>query len=182
MSTYRLDKLFAPRSVAVVGASPRDTSPGRAVLSNLRAAAFEGSIDLVNPRYAEIEGIKAVKTIQDLPTPPDLVVIATPPQSVPGIVKAAGEKGAAAAIIITAGLPICPPSQSVCLQRVAYEGRSKLRGTARFRGYDSVSVCEIRPGKRHFGPLSPRAIFGVSFYVCATVRSPCSMIRPAIPV
>ena len=104
MSTYRLDKLFAPRSVAVVGASPRDTSPGRAVLSNLRAAAFEGSIDLVNPRYAEIEGIKAVKTIQDLPTPPDLVVIATPPQSVPGIVKTAGEKGAAAAIIITAGL------------------------------------------------------------------------------
>ena len=87
-----------------MGASPRDTSPGRAVLSNLRAAAFEGSIDLVNPRYAEIEGIKAVKTIQDLPTPPDLVVIATPPQSVPGIVKAAGEKGAAAAIIITAGL------------------------------------------------------------------------------
>jgi acetyltransferase len=104
MSTYRLDKLFAPRSVAVVGASPRDTSPGRAVLSNLRAAAFEGSIDLVNPRYAEIEGIKAVKTIQDLPTPPDLVVIATPPQSVPGIVKTAGEMGAAAAIIITAGL------------------------------------------------------------------------------
>ena len=90
--------------MAVVGASPRDTSPGRAVLSNLRAAAFEGSIDLVNPRYAEIEGIKAVKTIQDLPTPPDLVVIATPPQSVPGIVKAAGERGAAAAIIITAGL------------------------------------------------------------------------------
>ena len=90
--------------MAVVGESPRDTSPGRAVLSNLRAAAFEGSIDLVNPRYAEIEGIKAVKTIQDLPTPPDLVVIATPPQSVPGIVKAAGERGAAAAIIITAGL------------------------------------------------------------------------------
>jgi len=52
MSTYRLDKLFSPRSVAVVGASPRETSPGRAVLRNLRAAAFEGSIGLVNPRYA----------------------------------------------------------------------------------------------------------------------------------
>ena len=104
MSTYRLDKLFAPRSVAIVGASPRATSPGRAVLSNLRAAAFAGSIDLVNPRYAEIEGVKAVKTIQNLPTTPDLVVIAAPPQFVPGIVKAAGEKGAAAAIIITAGL------------------------------------------------------------------------------
>src|SRR5499426_569062 len=104
MSTYRLDKLFSPRSVAVVGASPRDTSPGRAVLRNLRAAGFEGSVSLVNPHYGEIEGIKAVKTIQALRQAPDLLVIATPPQSVPGIVAAAGEKGAATAIIITAGL------------------------------------------------------------------------------
>jgi len=104
MSTYRLDKLFSPRSVAVVGASPRDTSPGRAVLRNLRTAGFEGSISLVNPRYREIEGIKAVKSIQELPQALDLMVIATPPHSVPGIVAAAGEKGAATAVIITAGL------------------------------------------------------------------------------
>jgi acetyltransferase len=104
MSTYRLDKLFSPRSVAVVGASPRDTSPGRAVLRNLRAAGFEGSVSLVNPRYGEIEGIKAVKSIQELRQAPDLLVIATPPQSVPGIVATAGEKGAATAVIITAGL------------------------------------------------------------------------------
>src|SRR5215475_554426 len=104
MSTYRLDKLFSPRSVAVVGASPRETSPGRAVLRNLRAAGFEGSVSLVNPHYGEIEGIKAVKTIHELRPAPDLLVIATPPQSVPGIVAAAGEKGAATAVIITAGL------------------------------------------------------------------------------
>src|SRR5215468_1357307 len=104
MSTYRLDKLFSPRSVAVVGASPRDTSPGRAVLRNLRAAGFEGSVSLVNPRYGEIEGVKAVKSIQELRHAPDLLIIATPPQSVPGIVAAAGEKGAATAVIITAGL------------------------------------------------------------------------------
>jgi acetyltransferase len=104
MSTYRLDKLFSPRSVAVVGASPRDTSPGRAVLRNLRAAGFEGSIGLVNSHYGEIEGIKAAKAIQELRQAPDLLVIATPPQSVPGIVAAAGEKGTATAIIITAGL------------------------------------------------------------------------------
>src|SRR5262244_975556 len=104
MSTYRLDKLFSPRSVAVVGARPRETSPGRAVLRNLRAAGFEGSVSLVHPHYGEIEGIKAVKTIQELPQALDLLVIATPPQSVPGIVAAAGEKGAATAIIITAGL------------------------------------------------------------------------------
>jgi acetyltransferase len=69
MSTYRLDKLFSPRSVAVVGASPRETSPGRAVLRNLRSAGFKGSISLINPHYGEIEGFKAVKTIQELPRP-----------------------------------------------------------------------------------------------------------------
>ena len=104
MSTYRLDKLFSPRSVVVVGGSPRETSPGRAVLRNLRSAGFEGSIGLVNPHYAEIERIKAVKTIRELRQAPDLLVIATPPKSVPGIVAAAGEQGAATAIIITAGL------------------------------------------------------------------------------
>jgi acetyltransferase len=104
MSTYRLDKLFSPRSVAVVGASPRATSPGRAVLRNLREAGFAGLIHLVNPHYDEIEGIKAVKTIAELPEALDLVVIAAPPQSLPAIVAAAGDKGAATAIIITSGL------------------------------------------------------------------------------
>jgi acetyltransferase len=104
MSTYRLDKLFSPRSVVVVGASPRETSPGCAVLRNLRSAGFKGSIGLVNPHYPEIEGIKALKTLQELPQAPDLLVIATPPKSVPGIVAAAGEKGVATAIIISAGL------------------------------------------------------------------------------
>ena len=104
MSTYRLDKLFAPGSVAVVGASPRPTSPGRAVLHNLRSGGFPGSIRFVNPRYDEIEGVRSVRTVQELPEAPDLMVIAAPAQSVPAIVAAAGERGAATAIIITAGL------------------------------------------------------------------------------
>jgi acetyltransferase len=104
MSTYRLDRLFAPRSVTVVGASPRETSPGRAVLRNLRSGGFEGPITLVNPHYDAIEEIKAVKSIEALPQGPDLVVIAAPAPSVPGIIASAGAKGAAAAIVITAGL------------------------------------------------------------------------------
>ena len=104
MSTYRLDRLFSPRSVVIVGGSPRETSPGRAVLKNLRSAGFKGSIGLVNPHYGEIEGVRSVKTIDELPEAPDLLVVAAPPPSVPGIVAAAGKKGAATAIIITAGL------------------------------------------------------------------------------
>jgi acetyltransferase len=69
MSTYRLDKLFSPRSVAVIGASPRNTSPGYAVLRNLKSAGFAGPIHLVNPHYSEIAGIGAVKTFAELVEP-----------------------------------------------------------------------------------------------------------------
>ena len=104
MSTYRLDKVFAPRSVAVVGASPRDKSPGRAVLEILRGAGFAGDIHLVNPHYDAIENVRAVKSYADLPSVPDLAVIGVPPSAVPSIVAAAGAKGTAAGIILTSGL------------------------------------------------------------------------------
>ena len=104
MSTYRLDKLFSPRSVALAGGSPRENSTGRAVLRNLREAGFEGTIHLVNPHYGEIEGIRAVRTFHELPTSPDLCVIVAPPPAVPSIVAAAGERGTATAIIVTSGL------------------------------------------------------------------------------
>ena len=104
MGTYRLDRLFAPRSVALVGASPRGTSVGRTVLENLRAAGFEGSVHLVNPHYAEIASIGAVKSVADLPIAPDITIIAAPPPAVPDIIAAAGAKGCPAAIIVTAGL------------------------------------------------------------------------------
>ena len=59
MSTYRLDKLFEPRSVALIGASPRDGSLGRTVLRNLHDAGFAGPIHLVNPKHREIEACPA---------------------------------------------------------------------------------------------------------------------------
>jgi acetyltransferase len=110
MSTYRLDKLFSPRSVALIGASPRPTSPGRAVLRNLRNAGFEGPTHLINPHYDEIEGVRSVRSLDELADAPDLIVIAAPPQAVPAIVAAAGEKGTAAGIIISAGLGHGPGS------------------------------------------------------------------------
>jgi acetyltransferase len=104
MSTYRLDKLFAPRSVAVIGGSPRATSAGRAVVANLKAFGFEGPLDIVNPRRPEIEGIRTVPALGALPQAPDLVVIAAPATDVPAIISEAGQKGTPAAIIISSGL------------------------------------------------------------------------------
>ncbi len=104
MSSYQLGKLFSPQSVAVVGASPREKSPGHAVLRNLRKGGFAGRLHLVNAHYDEIAGVKATKTYADLPDIPDLAVIAVPPAAVPSVVDAAAEKGTAGAVILTSGL------------------------------------------------------------------------------
>src|SRR5208283_3885410 len=128
MSTYRLDKLLAPRSVAVVGSSPRRTSPGHAVLKNLHRYGFAGGVYLVNPHYDAIEGVRAVKSYAELPEAPDLVVIAVPPPAVPSIIAAAGEKGTAAGIILTAGLGHGPGSLAELCEKIARGAGLRLVG------------------------------------------------------
>jgi len=127
MTTYRLDRLFAPGSIAVVGASPRELSVGRKVLRNLKAAGFAGPIRLVNPKYPEIEGVTAVRQIADLPAT-DLLVIASPPETVPDIVAAAGARGCAAAVVITAGLGQGPGSLSERAETAARAHGLRLLG------------------------------------------------------
>ncbi len=128
MSTYRLNKLFSPRSIVVVGASPRATSPGRAVLRNLRGGGFAGAIHLVNPHYETIEDVRAAKSYDDLPEAPDVVVIGVPPPAIPSIVAAAGAKGTAAGIILTAGLGHGPGSLADACEKAARAAGMRLVG------------------------------------------------------
>jgi acetyltransferase len=103
MSTYRLGQVLSPRSVALVGASPRPGSVGRAVLRNIRAAGFKGDFALVNTHHAEIDGVATVKCLGSLPFVPELVIITAPAAAVPDLIDEAGKKGAAGAVIISAG-------------------------------------------------------------------------------
>jgi Acyl-CoA synthetase (NDP forming) len=95
MSTYRLDSIFRPRAVAVVGSQSRARSVGRAVVENLRAAGFEGHIGLVNRHPQPMDGVATVRSLRDLPWTPDLVVIATPAATVPQLAAEAAEKAPA---------------------------------------------------------------------------------------
>ena len=119
MSTYSLESVFSPASVAVVGGSLREQSVGRAVLRNLRDGGFAGQIGLVNPRHAEIEGIAAVSRLQELEWTPELVVIAAPPSIVPKIARAAAAKGAAAAVVLNTGMGQGADSHAAELASVA---------------------------------------------------------------
>ena len=73
-----LDAIFKPKSVALIGASERTGSVGRMVLSNLISTPFGGTIYPVNPKRTNILGIRAYKSLHDLPERPDLIVVTTP--------------------------------------------------------------------------------------------------------
>ncbi|HZC96875.1 MAG TPA: CoA-binding protein, partial [Bradyrhizobium sp.] len=128
MSTYRLKNLLSPRSVALVGASPRRGSVGGAILANIRKAGFKGEFGLVNPRYGEIDGIATVESLGKLAFAPELVVIATPPRTVVGLTDEAGRRGAAGAVIVSAGLGHGPGSLADAAERAAQKYGMRLIG------------------------------------------------------
>ena len=103
MTIRNLDRVLTPRRVAVIGASSRPKAVGHLVLSNMRAAGFAGTLMPVNPREAEIDGLRAYPDVDSLPEDPDLAVIATPPDSVPGLIAQLARRGCAGAVVITAG-------------------------------------------------------------------------------
>ncbi len=104
MTVRNLEALFAPRSVAVVGASNRAHSVGAVVTRNLLHGGFEGAVMPVNPHEEAVAGVLAYPDVASLPRVPDLGVVATPPETVPGIVEALGRRGTRAVVVLTAGL------------------------------------------------------------------------------
>src|SRR5664279_883838 len=85
VESHPLDPLFAPRSVAVIGASERAGSVGRSVLWNLLSSPFGGTVFPVNSKRPNVLGIKAYPSVKDLPDKVDLVVVTTPADNVPDV-------------------------------------------------------------------------------------------------
>ena len=103
MSVYRLDTLLTPGSIALVGGSPRPSSVGRALLKNIRASPFAGRLGIVNPDHAEIDGTATVKSLSELPFLPDVVVVTSPPSTIPDVLVEAGRLGVAGVAIASSG-------------------------------------------------------------------------------
>ena len=103
MTIRNLDRILAPRRIAVIGASSRPNAVGHLVLANMRAAGFHGTLMPVNPREPEINGLPAYPDIDSLPEDPDLAIIATPPDTVPALIAKLAQRGCAGAVVITAG-------------------------------------------------------------------------------
>ena len=126
MTVRNLEFLLKPKSVALIGASRRPNSIGQVVAKNLFHAGFEGPIMPVNPRERAIEGVLAYGSVGALPMAPDLAVICTPPETVPGLIAELGARGTRAAVVITAGFGELGAEGKALQQRVLDEAKPYL--------------------------------------------------------
>jgi acyl-CoA synthetase (NDP forming) len=126
-----LARLIAPRSIAVVGASPTAGSFGFNARANLKA--FEGQVYLVNPRYREIDGAKCYPDIRSLPAAPDCAVLAVNRDLAEPVLEQCAERGVGGAIMFASGY--------------AETGRAEFA-----QAQQRISALAARTGLRVIGP------------------------------
>ncbi len=98
-----IEHIMSPKSIAVVGASNRSGSLGLAVFRNLIDASYQGILYPVNPKARSIQGVKAYKTLTDIPDEVEMAVLIVPSEHVEGVIEESAKKGVKGAIVITAG-------------------------------------------------------------------------------
>ncbi|MCX6597321.1 MAG: bifunctional acetate--CoA ligase family protein/GNAT family N-acetyltransferase [Acidobacteria bacterium] len=121
---HPLDVFFSPRNIAVIGATERAHSVGRACMENLLSGGFEGKIYPVNPTRPAILGVPAFASVADLPPAVDLAVIITPPATIPGLIRECGAKGIRGAVVISAGFKEVGPEGAELERQLLAEARA----------------------------------------------------------
>jgi acetyltransferase len=147
-----LTELFAPDRIAVVGATAREGSIGRAVTDNL-LSAFDGEVVPVNPNYEEVLGLSCVDEVGEAAA--DMAVIVVPPKIVLPAIEQAGEAGVKNVVVITAGFGETGgdgASRERELKEIAAEYDLNLVGP------NSLGIMSTANGMNaSFGPDSPEA-------------------------
>lgn len=121
MTIRNFDALFDPKAIALIGASNRPNSVGSVLARNLTEAGFAGPILMVNPHERTIRSRPNYRSLADLPTVPDLAVVATPPAAVPGLIAELGALGCRAAVVVTAGFGEGGHAEGAQLQQAMLE-------------------------------------------------------------
>jgi acetyltransferase len=155
MSIRNLDFVFKPRSIALIGASKARGSVGAVVAHNLFNSGFTGPIMPVNPRHRAIEGVLTYADAAEVPEVPDLAVIATPPDVVPGLIEAFGARGTRGAVVITAGFGEGEDPQGQALRQAMLDAARKHM--VRIVGPNCIGVMVPEVGlNASFAHLVPR--------------------------
>lgn len=138
-----LDAIFAPKSIAVIGASQREGSVGRTVLWNLISHPFGGTVFPVNPKHHSVLGIKTYPNIAAVPEPVDLAIVITPASTVPGVIGECVDAGVKGAIVLSAGFKEIGTTGAELEQQVLQQVR---RGKMRLIGPNCLGVMNPHTG------------------------------------
>jgi acetyltransferase len=103
MNIHKLNNIFNPQRIALIGVTTNPNSVSGKVLINLVSGGFRGVVYPVNSDHEAVMGIPCFRDVQSLPKVPDLAIICSPAEKVPGVVKVCGEKGIRGIIIMSAG-------------------------------------------------------------------------------
>lgn len=98
-----LERLFNPRSIAIIGASTDPKSVGHLLVKNLQDEAFPGKIFPVNPKATTLLGLHCYSAIQEIKEPIDLAILAVPAKITPTLLEEVGKQNIKNAVIIAAG-------------------------------------------------------------------------------
>ncbi|GAA1923122.1 hypothetical protein GCM10009716_34460 [Streptomyces sodiiphilus] len=146
-----VQRLLAPRAVAVIGAGRHPGGAGRTVLAGLLEGGFTGEVYAVNSALAqdskELGGAPAFRTVLDIPGPVDLAVLAVPAARVHGVVDECGEAGVQGAVVLAAGFD--RDAQRELVQRARGEGM-------RIIGPNAFGVINTDDEVRLNASLAPR--------------------------
>jgi acetyltransferase len=134
---YGMDSMFAPSSVAVIGATSRPGTVGRSVLENLLSGKFQGKVYAVNAKHPEVLGLKTYASIRDIPGQVDLAVVATPAVTVPPVIGECVDAGTKSAVVISAGFRERGAEGAALEQQIQQQLR---RGSMRLMGPNCMGI------------------------------------------
>jgi acyl-CoA synthetase (NDP forming)/RimJ/RimL family protein N-acetyltransferase len=138
-----IERILAPSSVAVIGASSEPGSIGHRLFLNLLAGGFAGPVYPVNPNATHVASVPAYATVADVPGEVDLAVIATPAETVPAVVEQCATKGVKGLVVISTGFAEAGPEGIERAERVLEAAR---RGGLRVLGPNSMGVANTANG------------------------------------
>ncbi|MDO8280451.1 MAG: acetate--CoA ligase family protein [Burkholderiaceae bacterium] len=125
-----LHRVIAPRSVVIVGASPRSGSVGQTTLANM--LQFDGRLHLVNARYASVDGHPCLPSVKDLPEVPDCAIVTVGQEAVEGVLTQCVEAGIGGAIVYASGYAELGTREAIDAQQrladIAHSGGMRLVG------------------------------------------------------
>src|SRR3984957_7165056 len=155
-----LDAMFAPASVAVIGATGRPGTVGRTVLENLLRPTFQGKVYTVNARHDEVLGQKTYKSISDIPQSVDLAIVATPAATVNLIIGECVDAHTKSVVVISAGFKDRGAEGAALEQQI----KEKLRNTPiRLIGPNCLGIMNPRIGLNATFAKDPPAAGSVAF-------------------